>query len=110
MVKTSYKQQNLLDVGCFAMVKKGAEEKFGYKEGQTIYVAGSFWDQSTTNGYNYRKLFIVSAVNDGHVDLSGGHLFDGKYARRIKGKRAEILRAQLEADVTEVNTDEQVPD
>lgn len=99
MVKLSYKKENVVDVGDFTKVKRGAEKLFGFKEGETVYVAGSYWDQSTTNPYNYRKLFVVGRVVDNHFQVSeGGHLMDGKYLRKIKGKRAEDLRAIFEAD------------
>jgi hypothetical protein len=99
MVKLSYKQENIIKVSDFAMVKKGAEQQFGFKEGTTVYVAGSYWDQSTTDPYKYRLLFVVGPVEDNHLNLvKGGHLMDGKYLRKIKGKRAENLRAIFEED------------
>lgn len=99
MVKLSYKPENVIKVSDFAMVKAGAEKLFGFREGTTVYVAGDFYDPSTTNPYNYRKLFVVGPIEDDHLLLEkGGHLMDGKFLRKIKGKRAEHLRAVFEED------------
>lgn len=103
--------KNVIQQGDFATVKEGALEQFGFARGELVWVSGSMWDQSTTNPYNYRLIFIVGRLKDDHLDLAdGGRLCDGKYLRKIKGKRAEKLKAILDKDFLGDKEDVQVSD
>jgi hypothetical protein len=92
----------MLEVGDFAAVNHTLEE-YGFIEGMPIYIAGQgFVPIESSDGYDYRKVFVIIKTKDGHIDLEGGGFTaDPKNLIELTDHVKEALVAAYQEDFKE---------
>lgn len=99
-----------VEVGMFAYVKDTKLSEYGVMKGDTVYVAGSFYEPQEEDPYNFRLKFIATFVKEGHILIhEKPFTVDGKRLEPVSKVNQEKLDAIKEADFGEkANADQDI--
>jgi hypothetical protein len=95
----------MFEIGDFVAVNNTLEE-YGFVEGMPVYIAGQgFVPIEGSDGYDFRKVFVIVKTKDGHIDLpSGGFTADPKNLIELTDHVKEALVAAYHEDFKEDGT------